>query len=94
MAQLMPLPLTISCFGKIQIGFTFLVPATRVVPDKGPLNGCVHVHVCNNGKNVMWENAAMSSGPGNNTEENYGVFSLIWICWLYAGSKTSLQQRF
>ena len=38
MAQLMPLPLTVSCFSKIQIGFTFLVP---VVPDKGPLNGCV-----------------------------------------------------
>jgi len=27
MAQLMPLPLTASCFSKIQIGFTFLVPA-------------------------------------------------------------------
>jgi len=27
MAQLMPLPLTISCFSKIQISFTFLVPA-------------------------------------------------------------------
>ena len=27
MAQLMPLPLTISCSSKIQIGFTFLVPA-------------------------------------------------------------------
>ena len=27
MAQLMPLPLTVSCFGKIQIGFAFLVPA-------------------------------------------------------------------
>ena len=26
-AQLMPLPLTVSCFSKIQIGFTFLVPA-------------------------------------------------------------------
>ena len=26
-AQLMPLPLTVSCFCKIQIGFTFLVPA-------------------------------------------------------------------
>ena len=26
-AQLMPLPLTISCSNKIQIGFTFLVPA-------------------------------------------------------------------
>ena len=27
MAQLMPLPLTVSCFSKIKIGFTFLVPA-------------------------------------------------------------------
>jgi len=27
MAQLMPLPLTVSCFSKIQIGSTFLVPA-------------------------------------------------------------------
>jgi len=26
-AQLMPLQLTVSCFSKIQIGFTFLVPA-------------------------------------------------------------------
>ena len=26
-AQLIPLPLTVSCFSKIQIGFTFLVPA-------------------------------------------------------------------
>ena len=27
MAQLMPLPLTVSCYSKIQIGFTFLVLA-------------------------------------------------------------------
>jgi len=27
MAQMMPLPLIVSCFGKIQIGFIFLVPA-------------------------------------------------------------------
>ena len=27
MAQLMPLPLTVSCSSKIQIGVTFLVPA-------------------------------------------------------------------
>ena len=27
MVQLMPLPLTVSCFSKIQIGFTFLVPS-------------------------------------------------------------------
>ena len=41
MAQLMPLPLTVSCFSKIQIGVTFLVPAHPSSPDKGPLNGCV-----------------------------------------------------
>ena len=42
MAQLMPLPLTVSCFSKIQIGFTSLVyRLTRVVPDTGPLNMCV-----------------------------------------------------
>ena len=28
MAQLMPVPLTVSCFSKIQIGFAFLVPAS------------------------------------------------------------------
>jgi len=46
MAQLMPLPLTVYGFSKIQIGFTFLVPAYRVVPEKGPLNVCVCVCVC------------------------------------------------
>ena len=45
-AQLMPLPLTVSCFSKIQIGFTFLVPAHPGSPGKGPLNGCVCVCVC------------------------------------------------
>jgi len=33
-AQLMPLPLTVSCFSKIQTGFTFLVPAHPVSPGK------------------------------------------------------------
>jgi len=32
MAQLMPLPLDVSCFSKIQIGFTFLVLAHRGSP--------------------------------------------------------------
>ena len=32
MAQLMPLPLTVSCFSEIQIGFTFLVPAVPGSP--------------------------------------------------------------
>ena len=34
MAQLMPLPFTVSCFGKIEIGFTFLVLAHPGSPGK------------------------------------------------------------
>jgi len=34
MAQLMPLPLTVSCFSKIQIGFSFLVPAHLGSPEQ------------------------------------------------------------
>jgi len=57
MAQLMPLPLTVSCFSKIQIGFTFLVPAHLVVPEKRPLSVCVCVCVC-----VM---VTLELGPGS-----------------------------
>jgi len=45
MSQLIPLPLTVSCFSKIQIGFTFLVPAHPGSPGKGLLNVCVCVCV-------------------------------------------------
>jgi len=35
-AQLMPQPLTVSCFSKIQLGFAFFgYRLTRVVPEKG-----------------------------------------------------------
>ena len=43
LAQQMPLPLTVSCFSKIQIGFTFLVLAHPGGPGKGLLNVCVCV---------------------------------------------------
>jgi len=46
MAHVMPLPLTVSCFSKIQVGFTFLVPAHPGSPWKGALNGFVYVYVC------------------------------------------------
>ena len=45
MAQLMALPLTVSCFSKIQIGLPFWYRLTWVVPEKGPLNGRVCVFV-------------------------------------------------
>ena len=44
MPQLMPLPLTVSCFSKIQIGFTFLVPAHQGNPGKRAVKWvCVYV---------------------------------------------------
>jgi len=43
MAQLVPLPLTVSCFSKIQIDLLSGTAHPRVVPDKGPLNWCVCV---------------------------------------------------
>ena len=47
MAQLMPLPLTVSCFSKIQIGFVFLVPAHPGSPGKRAVKRvCVCVCVC------------------------------------------------
>jgi len=49
MAQLMPLPLTVSCFNKIQIDFTFLVPAHPGSPGKRAVKWlcvCVCVYVC------------------------------------------------
>jgi len=46
-AQLMPLPLTVSCFSKIQIGFTFLVPAHPGSPGQRAVKRvCVCVRVC------------------------------------------------
>ena len=42
-SQLMPLQLTVSCFSRIQIGFTFLVPAHLGSPGQRAVK---HVCVC------------------------------------------------
>ena len=44
MVQLMPLALTVPCFSKIQIGFTFLVPAHPV--KMAVKRVCVCVFIC------------------------------------------------
>jgi len=49
MTQLMPLPLTVSCFSKIQISFTFLVLAHLGSPGQRPVKRvrvCVCAHDC------------------------------------------------
>jgi len=43
LAQLMPLPLTVSCFSKIQFAFTFLVPSDL---DSPGLRAVKRVCVC------------------------------------------------
>jgi len=70
-AQLMPLPLTVSCFNKIQIGFTFLVPAHLVVLAKEPLNGCVCVH------------ATVSSNSTHCHRHHHYVSADRWECMLH-----------
>ena len=55
MALLMPLPLTASCFSKIQIGFTFLVPAHPGSPRKRAIKRvcvCVNKASANNLNNM------------------------------------------
>jgi len=52
MAQMMPVPLTVSCFSKIQIAF--LLPVHLGGPGKGPLNGCVCVTAVNNARLEDW----------------------------------------
>jgi len=49
MAQRIPLPLTVSCFSEIQIGFTFLVPAHLSSPGQRAVKWvCVYSynHIC------------------------------------------------
>jgi len=62
-AQLMPLPLTVSCFSKIQIGFTFLVLAHLGSPGQRAVKRvcvCVCVCVC------LGERSKLPSGSGRN----------------------------
>ena len=77
MAQLMPLPHTVSCFSKIQFGFIFLVPAHLGSPGKKPLNGCV----------CVYDDRLQSVGPGErfgiSFQKSTGIIpSVLWSCWL------------
>ena len=61
-AQLMPLPLTVSCFSKIQIGFTFLVLAHPGSPGQRVLRRvCVCVVQCGHDRCTRTDNRALES---------------------------------
>jgi len=56
-AQLMPLPLTVSCFSKIQIGFTFLVPAH---PCSSGIRAFERMRVCSAVAGYIWYNPTIN----------------------------------
>jgi len=61
-AQLMPLPLTDSCFSKIQIGFAFLVPAHLGSPGQRAIKRvCVCVGLKGGGAVVRGRDVLASS---------------------------------
>jgi len=59
----MPLPLTVSCSSKIQIGFTFLVPADLGTPRKRAVK---RVCVC-----VCWQEEIFLKKWRKNTREKW-----------------------
>ena len=59
MAQLRPLPLTVSCFSEVQIGFTLLVPAHLGSPGKRAVKRvCVCVCVFQGGQLTQFAQCA------------------------------------
>jgi len=64
MAQLMPLALTVSCFSKIQIGFTFLVPGDPGCPGQRAVKRvCVRARVSVSNQLQQWTNVCTNFSP-------------------------------
>jgi len=76
MPQLMPLPLTVSCFSKIQIGFTLLVPAYQGSPGQRAVK---RVCVC-----------MLKSADQNwiRTRRTTTLQLAVSLCWSLSGRRT------
>jgi len=70
MAQLMPLPLTVSCFSKIQIGFAFLVPAHPGSPGQRAVK-----LVCNSVTHTPIQRPSVWDYPGGSVPEETFTYS-------------------
>jgi len=85
MAQLMPLPLTVSCSSKIQIGFTFLVPAHPGSPGKEAVkwlfNGCI----------AMWHK---NGSLVEKLEQTFGTLAKMWCCSITAVDMNDCMKRY
>ena len=83
-AQLMPLPLTVSCFSKIQIDFTFLVPAHPGSPGKRAVKRvCVCVCVCFWWMILCFNIVAICGRSFDGLFHTYPLVAVLsWCCWL------------
>jgi len=82
MSQLMPIPLTVSCFSKIQIGLPFWYRLTWVVPEKEPLNGCVCY--CNDTVSYFLPSIQrMKNYTENACTTKVVLHRLIFVCFIY-----------
>ena len=73
MAQLMPLPLTVSCFSKIQIGFTFLILADPGSPGKRAIK---RVFVQGRGQSITFGGLEPRAWRARESEPITGVWGL------------------
>ena len=76
MAQLMPLPLTVSCFSTIHIGFTFLVPAHPGSPGKRAVKR-VCVCVCVRNKSNAYK---LYYKPVSNPQQFHNAVLVMVLC--------------
>ena len=84
-AQLMPLPLTVSCFSKIQIGFTFLLPAVSASPGQRavkPVCVCVCVFVNWNQIHIVQGCCLLSWIDGCRLCDLCAGCSMYGLCWM------------
>ena len=75
MSQLMPLPLTVSCFSKIQIGFTFLVPAHLGSPGKRAVK-----RVCSISRQLVCPSPSVDSRGSKFAVSNSFVNYVVNVC--------------
>ena len=95
MSQLMPLLLTVSCFGKIQIGFTFLVLAHLGNPGKRAVTSvcvCVRALILSDEHPVFIQNCSnvgQLSGETVIIEKEWSLFEpsefILFGCSLIEG---------
>ena len=91
MVRLMPLPLTVSCFSKIQIGFTFLVPAHPGSPRQMSVKYvCVCVMIMVQHSWLYDSLKCLNSHISINAVVVFvfycSILNLILNCWTFIGS--------